>query len=332
MSSESSVLTTSTGTISVSVVNPSICAVLHLEHANIYLLIYIMFYQRIYAFLLRRILGPYLTPASCSKLHSCIEVAVSEGRYVLRDVDLRGDKVASLLGLNTGGDRSGGGSANLTVHRATVRRLTVLLWLRDTAAAKADTNGVSGSSNGESTSATSSSAAYRRSESAPATMAASSKSSVISRTARLGTIGGGVSLIASVEIEGLEIDLGPVPPSAPASAAPSVSRERPPPPPLTAATSRATGENKAIGSSSEGGSGGGGLLASYVDAALKSLRLNAVLSDLRIRLLSETNNNNSKDANAFQPWVGVRLQSVKYHDLTALDDGARSKLREFFNS
>jgi len=284
-----------------------------------------MFYQRIYAFLLRRILGPYLTPASCSKLHSCIEVAVSEGRYVLRDVDLRGDKVASLLGLNTDGNGGCSGvsaSANLTVQRATVRRLTVLLWLRDTAAAKADTNGVSGSSNGGTTAATSGRAACRRSESAPASMAASSKSSVISRTARLGTIGGGVSLIASVEIEGLEIDLGPVPPSAPASDAPSVSQERPPP--RAEATSRATDENKAVASSSEGGSGSGGLLSSYVDAALKSLRLNAALSDLRIRLLSETNNNTSKDANAFQPWVGVRLQSVKYHDLTAFDDGARS--------
>ena len=290
-----------------------------------------MFYQRIHAFLLRRILGPYLTAESCAKLHSCIEVAVSEGRYVLWDVELRGDMVAELLGLasdadadadaggdeNNDGDRGGqhgsAGSGNLTVCRATVRRLAVVLSFRDSEETSSNTavngtapNGSGGSGVGAA------SHPYRRSESAPpaATSSASvapatitsTLSSTISRTARLGTLGGGVSLIAAVEIDGLEIDLAPV------SIVPSSSQRTPP-------SSSTTDQD---GGTAAATAGGGGLLASYVDAAMKSLRLSAELSGMCLRILSKKTRTN--DA----PWVGVRLQSLKYHDLTVLPDDASS--------
>eukprot|EP00957_Ditylum_brightwellii_P090413 6885213-Ditylum_brightwellii.AAC.1 len=69
--------------------------------------------QRLYAFLLRRILGPYLTPSSNSKLHQSIEVALNEGSFVLKDVDLDPAYLTSLLMLNVDkdSDDSDGGSA-----------------------------------------------------------------------------------------------------------------------------------------------------------------------------------------------------------------------------
>jgi hypothetical protein len=44
--------------------------------------------QRLYAFLLRRILGPILDAASTQKLHESIEVSFQEGKFVLKDVTL----------------------------------------------------------------------------------------------------------------------------------------------------------------------------------------------------------------------------------------------------
>ena len=160
---------------------------------------------------------------------------MSEGRYVLRDVELRGDKVAELLGLASVGDdqqqssggRDGGAGSNLTVCRATVRSLAGVLSLRDseenntTSTNVANGNGIA--SNGASSSGGAAvTRQYHRSESAPAAISSASGSpasasttstlsSTISRTARLGTLGGGVSLIATVEIDGLEVDLVPVP-------------------------------------------------------------------------------------------------------------------------
>jgi len=60
------------------------------------------------------------------------------------------------------------------------------------------------------------------------------------------------------------------------------------------------------------------MLASYVDAAMKSLRLSAELSNMCLRILSK------KTRTSDAPWVGVRLQSLKYHDLTVLPDDAAS--------
>jgi len=165
---------------------------------------------------------------------------------------------------------------------------------------------------------------YHRSESAPSAISsasgsaastASTLSSTISRTARLGTLGGGVSLIATVEIDGLEVDLLPVRThSLPSSQKLDSARG-------SNSVSRSNGGTPPSSSSADPDdvnriAGGSGLLASYVDAAMRSLRLSAELSHMRLRVLSK------KSATGDAPWVGVRLQSLKYHDLTILPDDA----------
>ena len=230
-----------------------------------------MFYRRVYAFLLRRVLGPYLTPEACAKLHSSIEVAVSEGRYVLRDVELRADRITDLL------ERDG-----LAVRRATVRRLSVVLSLHDRE------NGDAGS---------------RVEDTAVATVTSTAGVALtLSRTARLGSAGCGVSLVAQIELEGLEVDFGPVSPtvSVPASES-SISLT----PPSELRSDRAPAGGGIAG-------GGGGMIASYIDAALKSLKLSVELRDMRIRFLS----GDRKEGDEL-PWVGASLKWARYHDISA---------------
>jgi Autophagy-related protein C terminal domain len=47
-----------------------------------------MWKQQLYAFLLRRVLGPILTAESNRKLHSVIDISLQEGRFVISDVEL----------------------------------------------------------------------------------------------------------------------------------------------------------------------------------------------------------------------------------------------------
>ena len=248
---------------------------------------------------------------------------MSEGRYVLRDVELRGDKVAELLGLASGDgdDQESNDSAgsNLTVCRATVRRLAVVLSLRDSE--EKNTTSTSATIGNASGTASNGARQYHRSESAPASIS-STLSSTISRTARLGTLGGGVSLIATVEIDGLEVDLVPVP----TVTRPTSTRQKTDSDRRISSNTHAQFTGSTLPSSSSADqdeddgnklAGGGGLLASYVDAAMKSLRLSAELTHMRLRILSR------KSATDDAPWVGVRLQSLKYHDLT-IEDKAMS--------
>jgi len=54
-----------------------------------------MWKSRIYGFLFRRILGPYLTPSSKERLHNSIRVSLSEGKLELHDIEFDGGIISS---------------------------------------------------------------------------------------------------------------------------------------------------------------------------------------------------------------------------------------------
>ncbi|KAL3941096.1 MAG: hypothetical protein SGBAC_004503 [Bacillariaceae sp.] len=80
--------------------------------------------QRLYAFLLRRILGPFLDSESYQKLHDSIDVSFQEGKFVLKDVGLNADYLTqhSLQSKFPG----------LSIVKAKVDRLEISLTLNET--------------------------------------------------------------------------------------------------------------------------------------------------------------------------------------------------------
>ena len=61
------------------------------------LMVYTQWKQRLYAFLLRRVLGPYLSAGSLQQLHESIEVSFQEGKFILKDVDLNAAYLTEIL-------------------------------------------------------------------------------------------------------------------------------------------------------------------------------------------------------------------------------------------
>ena len=77
--------------------------------------------QRVYAFLLRRVLGPYLTPDSLQKLHACLDVSLHEGTYVLTEIGLNAEYLSSKI-------------SGARLRSVTIRKLEIQLSLQDHAA------------------------------------------------------------------------------------------------------------------------------------------------------------------------------------------------------
>jgi hypothetical protein len=78
--------------------------------------------QRLYAFLLRRVLGPLLDAESLTKLYQTIDISLHEGRFALNDVALNTDYFANLLK-----DKL----PNFRIRKARIRRLEIHLTLQD---------------------------------------------------------------------------------------------------------------------------------------------------------------------------------------------------------
>lgn len=139
-------------------------------------MVYTQWKQRLYAFLLRRVLGPYLASSSLHKLHESIEVSLQEGKFTLHDVNLNADYVTLLLSRR--GDKY---VSIVTVRRARMRKLQINLVLEET----------------------------QQGQESPA---ATPTSSVAWRAMQLGRGSDAackVKLIAHVEIEGFDIELEP---------------------------------------------------------------------------------------------------------------------------
>lgn len=80
--------------------------------------------QRLYAFLLRRILGPFLDASSYQKLHDSIDVSLQEGTFILKDIGLNSAYLTEKIALRTPG---------LVIRKARVEHLEISLTLRENA-------------------------------------------------------------------------------------------------------------------------------------------------------------------------------------------------------
>eukprot|EP00934_Nitzschia_sp_Nitz4_P004614 Nitzschia sp. Nitz4//scaffold119_size111653//42238//48064//NITZ4_004188-RA/size111653-augustus-gene-0.212-mRNA-1//1//CDS//3329533830//4604//frame0 len=126
--------------------------------------------QRLYAFLLRRVLGPFLDASANQKLHDSVDVSLQEGRIVLKNIGLNASHISERLA-STG--------AGVSIRTASVEQLEVILSLRENTAID---------SNGNPT----------------------AQSSLVWRTMKLGTMSESipaVSLVAEIRITGLKIEL-----------------------------------------------------------------------------------------------------------------------------
>jgi hypothetical protein len=78
--------------------------------------------QRLYAFLLRRVLGPLLDAESLTRLYQTIDISLNEGRFALNDVALNTEYFANLLK-----DKL----SHFRIRKARIRRLEIHLTLQD---------------------------------------------------------------------------------------------------------------------------------------------------------------------------------------------------------
>ena len=79
--------------------------------------------QRLYAFLLRRTLGPFLDDSATQQLHDSLDVSLQEGKFVLKDISLDSSHLTELLT-----DKKVPG---LSIRAARIDRMEILLTLRE---------------------------------------------------------------------------------------------------------------------------------------------------------------------------------------------------------
>jgi len=169
--------------------------------------------QRLYAFLLRRVLGPFLDASDARKLYDSIDFSLQEGKFVLKDFSLNAEYLSERLAAS--------GSA-LSIRKVTAQRLEICFSLRE--------NG--------------SSAATTATDDTPV-----AQSSLVWRAMKLGGGNTGaaesslpaVSLLAEVHLHGVELELVPLDPSL---------RQRPltPPEPTTEDETAGSATKNVIGS------------------------------------------------------------------------------------
>ena len=132
--------------------------------------------QRLYAFLLRRLLGPFLGDSSSAKqLHDSVDFSLQEGRFTLKDINLNADHLNDIIGSSS--------SAGVAIKSARIGNLEINLELSEN---------ISRTHDGANSTAPRSSLAWRAMKlgSGPATMHA-------------------VSLIAKVDVGDIFLELEP---------------------------------------------------------------------------------------------------------------------------
>jgi hypothetical protein len=128
--------------------------------------------QRLYAFLLRRVLGPFLDASEAKKLHDSIDFSLQEGTFALKDISLDAAYLTERLAAKGSG---------ISIRRAKIERLEIVLTLRENSNDKTQR------------------------EDAP-------QSSLAWRAMQLGTTSDSlpaVSLIAEIKLHGVDLELEP---------------------------------------------------------------------------------------------------------------------------
>lgn len=288
--------------------------------------------QRLYAFLLRHVLGPFLDASSAKRLHDTIDVSFHEGKFVLKDVILDADYLTEMASTKTPG---------LRICSARVGRLEIHLKLRE------NTTGRSKSTTGTRATADTcqSSLAWRALKLGTTTMNASLPA---------------VSLIAEVKVEGISVELEPIdfdqrpkrrrrkqhPETSSSSTTTSattahhhrggsttttsshasggvsvsnVSSLSDCPNAVAATAAAAAAEEEDVPSSKS-------VIGSYIDAALASLQLNLSFTNLQFKLVrrvvqallpnkNASSSNSPSSSTNKEIWVNIRLSSFVYRDL-----------------
>jgi len=235
-----------------------------------------MWQQRIYAFILRRLLGPYLTPQSRNRLHESINISLREGRLELLDIDLDGPGLASKLNIN------------VQVHRAHVRKLCVSLSMVNDSQDHDNDNHYHNHNHNHN---------HNHYHNADAT-----------NTTNQNTPGTGARLVATVHLDGLNLQIGPSPSSdtgttpthghTPTNESSQDDTTNHVPTTTTTTTTTTTSRAK-------------GAIQSYVQAALDSLKLSISITNLCITMSSSAHEGERE-----QPHITLRVAATSYRDLT----------------
>jgi hypothetical protein len=228
---------------------------------------------RVYALLLRRVLGPFLTPSSLAKLHESLTVSLTEGHYELTDLALNVAYVSEYL-LHNANDKPA--AAQWSLVAATIGKLSVLIRLQE------ETNGTISDND---TAATSSLAwrAYQLGS---------------------GTASTSVSLVVQVVLHDVSVTLEPAQLRHNSNSNSNVTS--------CATTPEAT---TTLASNESSSSSVSRYIASYLDAALATLRLSVTCHNIRLRLQSRTTNPIAPPTvSTSTTWMELRIQSALYND------------------
>ena len=251
-----------------------------------------------YAFLLRRLLGPYLTPDSLQKLHACLDVSLQEGTYVLKDVGLNAEYLSSII-------------SGVRLRTVTIGKLEIRLSLEEhTTTSTTSTIGLAsesdrGGPNDRSDNVTN--------VAIDSSTTSSTSSSLAWRAFQLGS-NTSVSLMARIDIEGLFVELE--------ACSPKNDQRQPRGPSSPGVSSTASQEEVDP-------PGTKGYLSSYLDAALASLRLSMQLNDVRFRVYSTRTRTASSPIDT-ECWLETQMQSLSYRDaFTETVESVMSKDTEY---
>jgi len=249
--------------------------------------------RRLYAFLLRRILGPYLTSSSRAQLvHESVNIEVTEGKYLLRDVEFDVDYLHSLLS-----DFINKGDWNFRLKHMSIQQLEIHLTLVENDGSVTDTVHTTTTLE-EDTSNPDDSSYYSSFGKTVGTAAAAMRKmyKLGSRTDGIAqSSSNNISLVAHIILNGVDIDVTTIH----SSAHTSKDDEQEP---MTS-----IGENSGMKSRATS------FITSYMEAALNSLQVNVELSNVQIRLSSPTSH--EPDPNAMAPQkITMLLHSISYKE------------------
>lgn len=244
--------------------------------------------QRLYAFLIRRVLGPLLDASAAQQLHDSVDVSIQEGKFVLKDISLDSDTLTGRLSDKVPG---------LSIRRARVDRLEINLSLRENFPSKTNNDQ---SSSGRPVNAPSS---VSTTTSGAVGTSSSTSSSLAWRAMKLGTLTDSlpaVSLVAEVMVDGIVLEIETVEMS---------KRRRRTEPTKEQKSNQGTTEESSSSSTSKS------VIGSYIDAALASLLLTFKLTNVQVRLIKPTDVSTTDGSAQKECWVSIELSSFVYRDL-----------------
>jgi hypothetical protein len=224
--------------------------------------------HRLFAFLLRRVLGPLLDASAAQKLHDSIDVSLQEGKFILNNISLDASYLTEKLSDECPG---------LSIRKGTIDRLEINLTLRENHY-ESDTS---------------------------ASTPTPTQSSLAWRAMKLGTSNESlpaVSLIAEIKIDGVFLEVEPI----------DLKRRKQEKSRSNQTTAQAT-ENP-----NDGEPTSKSIIGSYIDAALATLQLNLIMTNVHVKLCKQ-NERRSREV-----WVAVKLSSFSYNELDSMTENVQS--------